>query len=56
MNTNKGSAIELAKGVAKGAPAGGVEMGVAPPFVYLDAVAQALSGSPVLLGAQDCCA
>jgi triosephosphate isomerase len=56
MNTNKASAIELARSVARGAPAGGVEVGVAPPFVYLDAVSQALSGSPVLLGAQDCCA
>lgn len=53
MNTNKASAIELAKGVAKGAPASGVQVGVAPPFVYLDAVGQALAGSPVLLGAQD---
>src|SRR5262249_12410222 len=55
MNTNKSSAIELAKGVAKGAPASGVEAGVAPPFVYLDAVVQALAGSKVLLGAQDVC-
>jgi triosephosphate isomerase len=53
MNTNKSSAIELARGVAKGAPAGGVEVGVAPPFVYLDAVNQAIAGSSVLLGAQD---
>lgn len=53
MNTNKASAVELAKGVAKGAPASGVEGGIAPPFVYLDAVAQAIAGSPVLLGAQD---
>ncbi len=53
MNTTKASAIELAKGVAKGAPAG-VELGVAPPFVYLDAVAQTIAGSKVLLGAQDC--
>jgi triosephosphate isomerase len=52
MNTTKASAIELAKGVAKGAPSN-VQVGVAPPFVYLDAVNQALTGSPVLLGAQD---
>jgi triosephosphate isomerase len=52
MNTTKAGAIELAKAVAKGAPAG-VAVGVAPPFVYLDAVAQAIAGSPVLLGAQD---
>jgi triosephosphate isomerase len=52
MNTTKAVAVELARGVAKGAPKG-VEVGVAPPFVYLDAVAQAISGSSVLLGAQD---
>jgi len=53
MNTTKASAIELAKAVAKGAPKSGVQVGVAPPFVYLDAVGQALAGSTVLLGAQD---
>src|SRR3954470_12910331 len=52
MNTTKASAIELAKAVAKGAPSG-VQVGIAPPFVYLDAVNQALAGSSVLLGAQD---
>lgn len=52
MNTTKSSAIELAKGVAKGAPAN-VQVGVAPPFVYLDAVGEAIGSSPVLLGAQD---
>ena len=54
MNTNKASAIELAKGVAAGAKSiSGVQVGVAAPFVYLDAVGQAIAGSPVLLGAQD---
>ena len=52
MNTTKSAAVELAKAVAKGAPKG-VDVGVAPPFVYLDAVGQALAGSSVLLGAQD---
>ena len=52
MNTTKASAAELARAVAKGAPAG-VQVGVAPPFVYLDAVGQALAGSSVMLGAQD---
>ncbi len=56
MNTNKASAIELAKGVVKGTPSSGVDVGIAPPFVYLDAVNQAIAGSNVLLGAQDCCA
>jgi triosephosphate isomerase (TIM) len=52
MNTTKASAIALAQAVGKGAPTG-VQVGVAPPFVYLDAVGQALAGSAVLLGAQD---
>ena len=52
MNTNKAAAVALAKAVAAGAPAR-VQVGVAPPFVYLDAVGQALKGSTVRLGAQD---
>lgn len=52
MNTTKSAAVDLAKGVAAGAPAG-VQVGIAPPFVYLDAVAQAVAGSSVLVGAQD---
>ena len=53
MNTTKAQAVELAKGVAKGVTDGSVDVGVAPPFVYLDAVGQAIAGSSVLLGAQD---
>ena len=53
MNTTRAAAIELARGIAKGAPASGVDVGVAPPFVYLDAVGQSLAPSRVLLGAQD---
>lgn len=53
MNTSKASAVELARAVAKGAPKSGVQVGVAPPFIYLDAVAQAVAGSTVLVGAQD---
>jgi triosephosphate isomerase len=52
MNTSKATAVELAKAVAAAAP-GGVEVGIAPPFVYLDAVAGAIGGSSVLVGAQD---
>jgi triosephosphate isomerase len=52
MNTTKSSAVELAKAVARGAPAG-VQLGVAPPFVYLDAVGAVIGGSSLLLGAQD---
>jgi triosephosphate isomerase len=52
MNTDKASAVKLAQHVAAGLTAG-VEVGIAPPFVYLDAVSQAIAGSNVLLGAQD---
>lgn len=52
MNTDKAGAVALAKGVASGAPAG-VELGIAVPFVYIDAVAGAIGGSSLLLGAQD---
>src|SRR5262249_35256586 len=51
MNTNKASAVALAKAIAA-APAKS-QVGVAPPFVYLDAVGQAVASSTVLLGAQD---
>lgn len=54
MNTNKASAVALARAVAASAPAR-VQTGIAPPHVYLDAVAQAIAGSPVLVGAQDVC-
>jgi triosephosphate isomerase len=53
MNTNKASAVALASAVAKGTPASGVEVGIAVPFVYLDAVNAAIAGTPLLLGAQD---
>jgi len=52
MNTTRSTAIELARAVVRGAVSG-VEIGVAPPFVYLDAVGAALAGSAVKLGAQD---
>ena len=52
MNTDKASAVRLAQHVAAGLPSG-IEVGIAPPFVYLDAVAQAIASSSVLLGAQD---
>jgi len=52
MNTTRSAAVDLAKGVAAAAPSG-VQVGIAPPFVYLDAVGQAIAGSNILLGAQD---
>src|SRR5689334_14888473 len=53
MNLNKASAVALGGAVARGTPASGVEVGVAVPFVYIDAVGQAIAGTSVLLGAQD---
>src|SRR3954470_11671605 len=53
MNTTKASAVALAKAVAAGVPASGIDVGVAVPFVYLDAVNQAIANTPLLLGAQD---
>jgi triosephosphate isomerase (TIM) len=52
MNTAKASAVALAKAVAASPPAR-VEVGISPPFVYLDAVSQAIGSSSVLLGSQD---
>ena len=53
MNTRRASAVELAKAVSAGAAALPVDVGVAPPFCYLEAVSAALAGSRVMLGAQD---
>jgi triosephosphate isomerase len=52
MNTTKAQAIELAKAVAAGVPSG-VQVGVAVPFVYIDAVSQAIAGKGLEVGAQD---
>ncbi|MEN0111897.1 MAG: triose-phosphate isomerase [Planctomycetota bacterium] len=57
MNTDRATAVELAKGVAAGAGgATAADLLVCPPAVYLSAVGEALSGSPVALGAQNMCA
>lgn len=54
MNLTRREAVALAEAIAaKVGAASGVELAVCPPFVYLDAVAQALAGSAVGLGAQD---
>jgi triosephosphate isomerase len=54
MNLNKAEAVALAKALAEKTPRGGsVEVAVCPPSVYLDAVAAALTGSAVGLGAQN---
>src|SRR4051795_12506428 len=52
MNLTKTSSIELARAIARAIP-NNVDAGIAPPFVYIDAVASVISGSKLLLGAQD---
>jgi triosephosphate isomerase len=54
MNTTLGEAVDLAKGVVKAAGGvSGVGVAVCPPYVNLTAVAEAIKGSNVKLGAQD---
>ena len=54
MNTSAAEAKALAGGLAKELGAfDDVVVGVCPPFVYLAAVAEAIAGSPIRLGAQD---
>jgi len=56
MNTDSKSGVELAKAVATAAGNGHdkVDVLICPPFVYLMTIAQAISGSAVKLGAQNC--
>ncbi len=54
MNLDRASAVELAAGLAKASNGvEGVDMAVCPPDVYVDAVAGAIAGSKVALGAQN---
>ncbi len=54
MNTNRQSAVDLASGLAEQLrDVESVDIAVCPPFVYLHAVAKALSSSNIALGAQD---
>ena len=56
MNTDSHSGVELARAIADGAlDAAGhsVDVAVCPPFVYLQAVAGALSSTSIAVGAQD---
>jgi len=55
MNTLGQSAVELAGALARAVPAAlpAVEVAVCPPFPYLAAVATAIAGSGVELGAQN---
>jgi triosephosphate isomerase (TIM) len=54
MNTDRASAVALAKGVAAhAAETPNVDLLVCPPSIYLAPVADALAGSKVALGAQN---
>lgn len=56
MNLDRRSARELASGIREHLGArDDVQVGLFPPFVYLDEVVRAVSGSPVLVGGQNCC-
>jgi triosephosphate isomerase len=56
MNTTRVAGADLAKAIAAQVPAGriDVEVLVCPPFPYLLPVGEAIRGSGVKLGAQDC--
>jgi triosephosphate isomerase len=54
MNLDRAAAVALAEGLAMEAEeVDGVDLAVCPPAVYLDAVARAVAGSKVSLGAQN---
>ena len=54
MNTTLDEAVALASEVAAGAPdSNNLEIILCPPFISLAAVRQAVSGSPVMVGAQN---
>ncbi|HBB13121.1 MAG TPA: triose-phosphate isomerase, partial [Treponema sp.] len=56
MNTSKAEAVKLAQDLVAALKGKTNKYMVCVPFVYLDAVGQALKGSNILLGAQDCAA
>jgi triosephosphate isomerase len=53
LNTNKTSAVELAKAVAAGVKPGDPRVAVCPPAVYLGVVADAVKGTAVEVGGQN---
>ncbi len=53
MHTTSDEAVALGQAILRGAPSAGVDIAVCPPSVYLQAVATALAGSDVALGAQN---
>jgi triosephosphate isomerase (TIM) len=57
MNTDRASGVALAKAIAaQAADAKEVDLLVCPPSVYLAAVAEAIAGKAVAVGAQNMCA
>jgi triosephosphate isomerase len=54
MHGLRAEALALAKGVAAGAEGLNCELLICPPAVHLAAVVQAVAGSPVAVGGQDC--
>jgi len=56
MNTDGKSGVSLATALVAGWGGGrpGVEMAVCPPFPYLTAISQAVKGSAITVGAQNC--
>jgi len=53
MNMDKTSAVALAKELVENLKNLKAKYMIAPPFVYLDAVAQIIKGSNIILGAQN---
>jgi len=54
MNTTREEAVKLTRAVKEKIAAGDeVDVGVCPPFTYLEAVVEAASGSPIIIGAQN---
>ena len=55
MNTTRAEAVALARAIgAKVAASNTVDVAVCPPSLYLEAVGEAIKGSAVGLGAQNC--
>ncbi len=56
MNLDRRSALDLAGALRESlGDRTDVDVAVFPPFVYLDEIARALAGSPIKVGAQNCC-
>ena len=54
MNTDAQSGTELAQSLASGmAGVSGIDVAIYPPFVYLQGINNSVSGSDIVLGAQD---